>query len=170
MKPSSSVKNGLRAIHLQLTQFLEQIPSDTYALPLPVLKQNSIGKHCRHILEGLEALLPAAEEQEINYEKRKRQLIYEVDERAFRQRMDELIDALVNYDLNRIIHVSHEPFPGELPAEHLHTSIGRELLYNMEHMIHHMAIIRIAACELGIEHLVPENFGIAFSTVQHQQK
>jgi len=149
---------------------LKALPADTYAQPLDLLDQNTIGKHCRHILEGLEALLPAKEHQDINYEKRKRQLLYEIDERAFLQRMDELIDTLVSYDLHRIIHVTHEPFPQQLAQEHLHTSIGRELLYNMEHMIHHMAIIRLAANSLGLQELVPNNFGLAFSTVQHQQK
>jgi len=170
MNQSSSVKSGIIEIHSQLKTFLQALPADIYAQPLDLLHQNSIGKHCRHILEGLEALLPAKEKQDINYEKRKRQLVYEIDERAFLQRMDELIETLVSYDLHRIIHVTHEPFPGQLAQEQLHTSIGRELLYNMEHMIHHMAIIRLAANSLGLQDLVPNNFGVAFSTVQHQQK
>jgi len=170
MNQSSSVKTGIIQIHSQLKTFLLALPSDTYAQPLDLLHQNTIGKHCRHILEGLEALLPAKEHQEINYENRKRQLVYEIDERTFLQRMDELIDTLASYDLHRIIHVTHEPFPGQIAQEQLHTSIGRELLYNMEHMIHHMAIIRLAATSIGLDSLVPENFGLAFSTVQHQQK
>lgn len=170
MNQSSSVKTGILEIYSQLKGFILMLPEQVYAKPLDLLHQNSIGKHCRHILEGLEALLPAQEEEDINYEKRKRQLLYEIDDTAFLQRMDEIIETLYGFDLNRSIHVIHEPFPGQLPAEKLHSSIGRELLYSMEHMIHHMAILRLAANNLDLQNQIPESFGVAFSTLHHQKK
>ena len=47
------------------------------------------------------------------------------------------------------------------------TNAEREIVYNIEHAIHHMAIIRIA-----LQHDIPDlelesDFGYAFSTLKH---
>jgi len=52
----------------------------------------------------------------------------------------------------------------------MNSSYFRELQYNIEHAIHHMAIIKIAigACFTEVE--LPANFGVAYSTVRYQKQ
>ena len=48
------------------------------------------------------------------------------------------------------------------------SSLGRELVYAIAHAIHHYALISIMARLM--EARLPENFGVAPSTVTHQTK
>ncbi len=162
----SGAVQGLRDVYTQLKSFVLSIPSEDYRAPVDLLSGNSIGKHCRHILEVLEALDKGCTAGPVEYEKRERNPEYEQEAHAFTDRMEQLIHTLTQYPLPHPIELRHEPFPGNIPPERLNSSLGRELLYNMEHMIHHMALIRVAAKSLGLEGQLPVNFGIAYSTLQ----
>ena len=48
------------------------------------------------------------------------------------------------------------------------TNFYREALYNIEHTIHHMALIRVGIKEVSSITL-PEYFGVAPSTIQHKK-
>jgi len=52
-------------------------------------------------------------------------------------------------------------------AEFIPSGAYRELAYNIEHVIHHMAIIKIALRQHFEEVTIPENFGIAPSTAKY---
>ena len=47
------------------------------------------------------------------------------------------------------------------------TNYQREALYNLEHTIHHMALIRVGINEVSTLQ-VPQEFGVAASTIKHQ--
>jgi hypothetical protein len=49
------------------------------------------------------------------------------------------------------------------------TNYFREIAYNLEHTIHHMALIRVGINEVSTIEL-PENFGVASSTVKHRKQ
>jgi hypothetical protein len=49
------------------------------------------------------------------------------------------------------------------------TNYYREIAYNLEHTIHHMALIRVGLNEVsGIQ--LPDDFGVASSTVKHRKQ
>jgi hypothetical protein len=50
------------------------------------------------------------------------------------------------------------------------TSAGRELVYNIEHAIHHIAMIKIAVINLLPHIKLPDNFGVAYSTIFYREK
>ena len=101
----------------------------------------------------------------VNYDKRERDLRIETDP-------DFANDALL-----RVYHLLNKPdkalrleldysenSPGLLSVA---TNYHRELVYNLEHTIHHMALIRIGIYEVAAI-AVPENFGIAISTIKYR--
>ena len=45
------------------------------------------------------------------------------------------------------------------------TTYFREIVYNTEHTIHHLALIKVALLEMNLQ-LVDENFGMAYSTLK----
>ena len=51
----------------------------------------------------------------------------------------------------------------------INSSVERELAYNIEHAIHHMAIIKIAVNTVFPRVQLPQNFGVAYSTVRYQK-
>jgi hypothetical protein len=54
-------------------------------------------------------------------------------------------------------------------GENIDTSFKRELLYNSEHCIHHLALIRIGCDQLGIS-IEDDTFGVAPSTVKYRNQ
>ena len=51
---------------------------------------------------------------------------------------------------------------------HILTTFERELMYNIEHTIHHLAIIKIAIRLVAPHIRLPDNFGVAASTIKHR--
>jgi len=49
------------------------------------------------------------------------------------------------------------------------TTAMRELVYNIEHAVHHMAIIKIGVREIANYIELPLDFGIAASTIRYQE-
>lgn len=49
------------------------------------------------------------------------------------------------------------------------SSYCRELIYNIEHCIHHQAFIKTALFSIGKTE-IEENFGVAKSTIQYRKK
>ena len=47
------------------------------------------------------------------------------------------------------------------------TTYFREVVYNTEHAIHHLALIKVALIEMKVD-LVSDNFGMAYSTIKHK--
>ncbi len=58
---------------------------------------------------------------------------------------------------------------GELgsDSEQLKTNYFREVAYNLEHTIHHMALIRVGLREVG-DVPVSDTYGVASSTLKHR--
>ena len=53
--------------------------------------------------------------------------------------------------------------------EKISTNYFREIAYNLEHTIHHMALIRVGLRELG-DIPVDDSYGVASSTIKYRQQ
>ena len=80
-------------------------------------------------------------------------------------------------ELSTIIINSDPYFPIQLKVnfdddnfELIETNFLRELVYMVEHSIHHFALMQIGIQE-NVKHIkIESNFGVAYSTISHQQK
>ena len=153
------------AVLRQLTDFLLQLTDTEYSLALPLISQNTIGKHVRHILEFYTCLLEGIENKSVDYDARKRNL----DLENYTQKAIETSNFISEKLLNLNNKVELELF-ATLPHDRvkLTTTIERELLYVLEHTIHHFAIIKIAVKNEFPHIKVKDDFGVAYATLQHQ--
>jgi hypothetical protein len=152
-----------------LACYLGAIDPAVYARPLEVLSGSTIGQHTRHIIEFYACLVEQAagqHEPRINYAARRRDLRIETDpdhaltlSRTLAGRLGELVES-VPCTLDCVEH-------GDAGLE-TRSSIGRELQYNVEHTIHHLAIIKIALRLVAPDIALPEHFGVAPSTIRHR--
>lgn len=143
---------------------LHQLTNEELTLPFPELGNATIGEHMRHIIELFGCLLENYEYGLINYDGRKRDLLLQTDK-------NEAIAIIEKYLLeidkpNKPLSLTHNCFS---PIELLQTNYFRELIYNLEHSIHHQALIKVALYRLS--HIkISDSFGIAPSTIEYRKQ
>lgn len=134
------------------------------------LKGGSLGKHLRHVTDHYAAIVVGLKTGEaFDYDRRRRDVPEESDPRAAQQvsrRLAESIASLTPDDLNREVRI-RVMLDGEGAEATLSTTAARELFFASHHAIHHFAMMRAIASELGIE--LDANFGKAPSTVNHER-
>ncbi len=156
----------------QLKNILIQIDDTDLCKKLPILSYSSIGMHIRHILEFYTCLIEARQTKIINYDSRKRNTELENNTDICVFLIDDIIKSINSFnddeDLTLIADYSKEVNKEETIT--LKTSLYRELLYNIEHCTHHMAIIKIGLKALEKEISIHEGFGVAPSTIRNNSK
>ena len=148
----------------QLMDILRRIDSSDYSRKLPMLSNSSIGMHFRHVLEFYDLLLNC--ENELSYDDRPRRYNLENEAEDALDFLENLKKELCGLDEDRRI-VLKAAYDSQSTKETVvNSSLSRELAYNLEHCIHHMALIRIGLKVIDPNWDLPESFGIAPSTLR----
>jgi hypothetical protein len=160
------MKKNIETVLLQLTAVLQELSDAEYTTPSSLLNNTSIGAHTRHIVELFQSLLVGYNTGTVNYDNRKRDKKIETD-RIFASR---LIKAIVNEmdKPNKTLSLTGPVSTENNDELMIETNFYREALYNLEHSIHHMALIRVGVKEVCCINL-PEDFGVAPSTIQYKK-
>ncbi|PZX55597.1 DinB family protein [Algoriphagus chordae] len=145
----------------ELSDFLAQLKSEDFADLSPVLKTSSIGQHVRHVLELYECLISQYESGFVCYDDRKRDKSLETEVNIAMAKIRVLQANLLLEDKEIVLKMA----VGE-DFEMIRSSYNRELCYNLEHCIHHQALIKIACNQLDYITL-PDSFGVAKSTIDY---
>jgi uncharacterized damage-inducible protein DinB len=162
---SMQLINTTNEILNQLSDLCSQLTSEEYSRDLSLLLDNSIGKHIRHIIEFYDRLMLGMENGIVNYDHRKHSLVLETKVDVALEKLQELSQWVSGIQNNSVLEMQVS-YAQEGEKLRLNTNVERELVYNIEHAIHHMAIIRIALQQEFVKVKVDKNFGIAYSTVK----
>jgi hypothetical protein len=148
----------------ELIYVLQNLPDNSFYLyQVTSLSGASIGQHTRHIIELYQCLLNGYGTGIVNYDDRKRDLRLETDRNAA---IEELLFISTNLEQpDRDVAIQYEL--NELPLL-INSNYFREVYYNLEHCIHHQALIKVALVAMNIN-LVSEQFGVAPSTIQYRK-
>lgn len=147
--------------------YLSKLTPQQYGQPLDLFSGSSLGQHTRHWIEFFQCLIFQCQEEDICYDKRKRDLVLESDPRFAIQALDSIEEQLSTLNFpKQIILTSGMP---QGPEVKLQTSFFRELWFVIEHAVHHLAIIKIGLSKEYPELTLPENFGVACSTLKFQE-
>lgn len=152
----------------QLKGVITQLSSLAYIQPIEVLSGSSLGQHIRHTLEFFICLQDAHINGEINYDTRKHDRFLEEDEKLAAKITDSIKEHIEKHpdDFELIMKANYEVNGNETLS--IKTTYHRELAYNIEHAIHHMALIKIGLATSFPHVKLPEHFGVASSTVRYQ--
>ncbi|HZE82847.1 MAG TPA: hypothetical protein VE035_01000 [Puia sp.] len=159
---------AVQAVFGQLAGSIGQLSPQDYITPCKTLSGNTIGQHVRHIIELFQALENGYLTGVVNYEDRKRDKTLETDENIACLALDQIAEGLGKPDKPLLLEANYDEH-SDLPTV-LNTNYYREVAYNLEHSIHHMAMIRIGITEVGSHIILPENYGIASSTIKHRKQ
>ena len=158
-----------RSILDQLISVSEQLQDDDFRKQLKVLSGNTIGKHIRHIIEFFDLMMIGMQSGEVNYDKRSHDKVIEENRLMAIEKINALKLELKGFKEDKLLTLKANYNINEEKPESITTSFYRELQYNIEHAIHHMAIIKIAILSDFELVSIPEGFGIAYSTIKYEK-
>lgn len=158
-----ALNSEIKHVLLQLLDTLNTLSKDDYTYKLPILSDSSIGEHTRHIIELFQCLNNGYSLGIVNYDARKRDLELQTDLDFAMQTIAQLISELNKEDKNLNLISTYSDSTLEIS-----TTYYRELLYNLEHCIHHQAILKIGLVNLNIE-VLDDSFGVAKSTMEYKK-
>jgi uncharacterized damage-inducible protein DinB len=152
----------------QLTDLVDQIDEQDFTKPAETLSNSTIGQHLRHTLEFFTCFENGFEQGLINYDKRAHDKIIESDKFLALAAIGRISDFVCNlsdkqlklevgYDLDKETFIT------------IDTTATRELVYNIEHAVHHMAIMKIGVKEIASYIKLAPDFGIAASTIRYKE-
>jgi uncharacterized damage-inducible protein DinB len=153
-----------------INELLNKINDDQYSRKSSILSGASIGQHIRHIVEFYICLLQGIDHGTINYDSRKRNYLTECRTKVAQEKIEEIIHDLSFIDKDHYVILEGNYTAIEQETNKIKTTLLRELAYNLEHSIHHQALIKVGLKEQGLEHMINENFGIAPATLRYKKQ
>lgn len=180
----------IQGLLLQLQDVLERMDDAQYTTRVEILSGATTGQHVRHVLEFLEELQNGYDSGLVNYDRRRRSLELETSRHAAVRMLTSLVstvdrpekDLMVAADVYGSAAADGSGFGAEGAAAAdamksggedavvIRTNYSRELLYNIEHIVHHMALLRVAISVVAGSIRLPAGFGVAASTLKYRQR
>lgn len=160
------LQQAVQNVFIQLAETINQLTAEQYAQPCSRLNNATVGQHVRHTIELFQCLEQGYETGVVNYEKRKRDLLTETNKETAASLLHQLYKNLDKENKELRLDSMYDDTSDETVS--VTTNYYREIIYNLEHTIHHMALIRIGVKEVSAVEL-PADFGVASSTIRYRK-
>lgn len=157
----------IQHVFVQLSETLKQLTNEEYSRPSSVLMNATIGQHVRHIIELFQCLEKGYASGNVNYEKRQRDYRIETDRELAILLLKDIYRQLDMPNKELVLEADDYRDAGETIS--IPSNYYREIAYNLEHTIHHMALIRVGVNEVSSV-VLPGDFGVAYSTIKYRQQ
>ena len=161
------LEEAVNATFRQLSGSLQKLSPAEYIQPCKTLHGNTIGQHVRHVIELFQCLEKGYATGTVNYEKRKRDPSIETDKELATGLMEAIGSGLDKDNKELNLEAIYEE--SETNPILIRTNYYREIAYNLEHTIHHMALIRVGVTEVS-KLVLPDNFGVSSSTLKYRRQ
>lgn len=161
------LKQPIQQVFIQLSDVLDRLSDEEYARESRILSKATIGQHVRHIIELFQCLENGYAEGRVNYEKRKRDYRIETDKKLAAALLSTVYRGLERP--NKEIILEAEDYGDTAETVAVPSNYYREIAYNLEHSIHHMALIRVGIHEVS-DLAIPDEFGVAYSTIKYRRQ
>jgi hypothetical protein len=161
------LQTAVERVFIQLSRSLDQLNEVQYNYPCVQLSGNTIGQHVRHIIEMFQCLEEGCRTGIVDYEKRERNRQIETDKAFAAELLQKISRQILPENKHLILLVYFDAVATS--SEQIHTNYYREIAYNLEHAIHHMALIRVGLREIG-GIFVEDSYGVAASTLKYRKQ
>lgn len=149
-----------------LKNLLVALNEEQFVQRISFLNNATIGAHTRHIIELIQCLTNGYEKGEVDYINRERNLTIEQSITVAIHELNALLNLIQHKDRKMILLAENLVNENIIRVS---TSYFREIEYNKEHTIHHLALIRVALREMDLK-IVNDSFGVAHSTLKYNSK
>jgi hypothetical protein len=154
----------------QLIEFIHSLSNEEYQFVATPWFESSIGQHLRHIVDLYQALMFNRNEQQIDYDIRRRGAPIESQRKVGLCELNEIKDWLNELDdtlIHQSIQIKTEISLLSQQSMVFDSSFGRELCFASSHLIHHLAIMAAIAKMTGKK--VDGYLGMAPATASHSR-
>src|SRR5438876_7463979 len=135
------LQQAISNVFVQLNDSLDQLTNEQYVQPVSTLSYATIGQHIRHIIELFICLEDGYQTGLVNYEKRKRDYTIETNKAFAKQLLHSIASGLGKPNKTLMLEAGYDDLSED--AVTIETNYLREVVYNLEHTVHHMALIRV---------------------------
>ena len=149
-----------------LKQLLFSLSNQQFAQKINFLSDASIGAHTRHIIELIQCVTKGYENGQVDYINRDRNHLIEQNREMAIQEIEGLVRHLDRVDRKMLLLTESCANDHSMMVS---TTYYREIEYNKEHTIHHLALIKVALREMNLS-LFNESFGVAHATLKYLAK
>jgi hypothetical protein len=164
-----NISNSAISILDQLRDVVESIEPSDFCSPSDALSRATIGQHLRHTLEFFICFESGVSAGRLNYDKRAHDKIIENDKFIALSTIERIKDFVKHIDVDKDLELEVGYDLNSDSFAVVQTNTLRELVYNIEHAVHHMAIMKIGIREVAPYLNLPPDFGVAASTMRFQR-
>jgi transcriptional regulator of heat shock response len=152
----------------QLAGVVEQITEEDFRRHSDSLHA-TIGQHLRHTLEFFICLEQGYILGIVNYDKRIHDKTIENDKSIALQTIRQIQEFVKANNGDKSLRLEAGYRLDSDQSVSINSNYLRELVYNIEHAVHHMAIMKIGILEVANYIKLPADFGIAASTLRYKE-
>lgn len=152
----------------QMADVMRQLEPSDFARSSAALSRATIGQHVRHTLEFFLCLEKGMACGLVNYDNREHNEFMESNKELALATLERVIRFVSDQKTNFPITLEMGYERNSDATERVESNYFRELAYNLEHAVHHMAMIKVGLWDLAPYIQVPPDFGVAASTIRHQ--
>jgi hypothetical protein len=163
------IRDAAKLVLGQLSEVIAQLNKNEYCLPILQLGNSSLGQHFRHTIEFFLCLKDGTSKGTINYDKRHRDQDLEENPETALQTINKIIRFIDSVDPTISLNLKVDYSDDGQDEQVILSNFRRELAYNVEHAVHHMAILKIGLSQVSPKTQIPEGFGIAVSTLRYRK-
>ena len=164
------LSQACNAILAQLSDLVSRLSDSDFTKQSKALSNSTIGQHLRHTLEFFLCLEQGYEKGVVNYDKRSHDKLAETDRFIALGTIQRISDFISSKKTNQELKLEVGYNLDNEECISIHTNYFRELTYNIEHAVHHMAIMKIGIHEVAPYISLPRDFGVAVSTLRYKDE
>ncbi len=153
----------------QLAGVVRQMDEKDFCKPSKTLSNSTVGQHLRHTVEFFICLEQGFDKGLINYDKREHDKLIESDKFLALASIERIKEFVSNQNSDQALQLEVGYERDSDACLTISTNYLRELTYNIEHAVHHMAIMKIGIREVAAYVNLPADFGIAVSTIRYKE-
>jgi uncharacterized damage-inducible protein DinB len=163
------LKNACLDILDQLAGVVRQLDEKDFYKPSKTLSNSTVGQHLRHTIEFFICLEQGFKKGLVNYDKREHDKLIESDKFLALSAIERIKEFVSHQNEDQVLQLEVGYERDSDTCLTISTNYLRELTYNIEHAVHHMAIMKIGIREVAGYITLPADFGIAVSTIRYKE-
>ena len=160
------IKEACYNILDQVGAVIDQISDGDFVKPVRAFNGATIGQHFRHSLEFFQCLMNGYAKGIVSYDKRNHDTDIESNKLLALDIINKSKLFIEHCDINKVLNLQVSYDPNSETDVTGASNMAREITYNIEHIVHHMALVKIGIKEVCSYVALPTEFGIAVSTIK----